>query len=415
MKGFEYRKKLLTILFLLFLVALGYGVILPVLPFFTERLAMGEGASQDSITLQIGLLTSVYPFFQMVLAPFWGRWSDRHGRRILLLMGLLGFIVMQVLIGIVTSLWALYLARIIGGIFTSATIPVGYALISDLTSGNRRDMGIALAGTTYSLGVVLGPFIGGVLSRTDLHWGADWGHFLINDYSVPFLFLAGLGLLFVLPAWRWLGKEDGLKYEPAAKGEVSVVQWRVLFSRLFPYLLLSFVYQMVLTLFETVFSIYSKNELAYPASAIGHGFMVCALVMALLQPVAVSKKTKKYLNRRNQLILGFALFGAGILSLVLVSSLPLVLLFIGLAATGAAFIAPNLTTMVSLEAGPDTGSALGMQKSTDGLGQVIGPIAGSWFFTVDATLPYLLSGSLAIILAFLIARREFKMNYKLIL
>ena len=79
MKTFGYRKKLLTILLLLFLVALGYGVILPVLPFFTERLAMGEGASQDSITLQIGLLTSVYPFFQMVLAPFWGRWSDRRG------------------------------------------------------------------------------------------------------------------------------------------------------------------------------------------------------------------------------------------------------------------------------------------------------------------------------------------------
>lgn len=406
MKAFEYWKKLLTVLCLLFLVALGYGVILPVLPFFTERLAMGEGASQDSITLQIGLLTSVYPFFQMLLAPFWGRWSDRRGRRILLLMGLLGFILMQVLIGLVTSLWALYAARIIGGIFTSATIPVGYALISDLTTGNRRDMGIALAGTTFSLGVVLGPFIGGVLSGTDLHWEADWGHFLINDYSVPFLFLAGLGLLFILPAWRWLGKEEALQYEQADKVEVSAVQWRVLFSRLFPYLLLSFVYQMVLTLFETVFSIYSKNELAYQPSAIGYGFMVCALVMALLQPVAVSKKIKQFINRRNQLVLGFALFGAGILSLLLVSSLPLVLLFIGLAATGAAFIAPNVTTLVSLKGGSDTGSALGLQKSTDGLGQVIGPIAGSWFFTIDTALPYLLSGSLVVVLAFLIAWRK---------
>ncbi|MCB0633988.1 MAG: MFS transporter [Lewinella sp.] len=406
MKTFGYRKKLLTILLLLFLVALGYGVILPVLPFFTERLAMGEGASQDSITLQIGLLTSVYPFFQMVLAPFWGRWSDRRGRRTLLLMGLLGFILMQVLIGLVTSLWALYAARIIGGIFTSASIPVGYALISDLTTGNRRDMGIALAGTTFSLGVVLGPFIGGVLSRTDLHWEADWGHFLINDYSVPFLFLAGLGLVLVLPVWHWLGKEEDLQNEQAAKVEVSAVQWRVLFNRLFPYLLLSFVYQMVLTLFETVFSIYSKDELAYQPSAIGHGFMVCALVMALLQPVAVSKKTKQLINRRNQLVLGFALFGAGILLLLLVSSLPLVLLFIGLAATGAAFIAPNVTTLVSLEAGPDTGSALGLQKSTDGLGQVIGPIAGSWFFTIDTDLPYLLSGSIVIALALLIAWRK---------
>ena len=406
MKAFEYWKKLLTVLCLLFLVALGYGVILPVLPFFTERLAMGEGASQDSITLQIGLLTSVYPFFQMLLAPFWGRWSDHRGRRTLLLMGLLGFILMQVLIGLVTSLWALYAARIIGGIFTSATIPVGYALISDLTTGNHRDMGIALAGTTFSLGVVLGPFIGGVLSGTDLHWEADWGHFLINDYSVPFLFLAGLGLLFIFPAWRWLGKEEALQYEQADKVEVSAVQWRVLFSRLFPYLLLSFVYQMVLTLFETVFSIYSKNELAYQASAIGYGFMVCALVMALLQPVAVSKKAKQYINRRNQLVLGFVLFGAGILSLLLVSSLPLVLLLIGLAATGAAFIAPNVTTLISLKAESDTGSALGLQKSTDGLGQVIGPIAGSWFFTIDTALPYLLSGSLVVVLAFLIAWRK---------
>jgi MFS family permease len=404
MKEFGFvNAKLMTVLITLFTIALGYGVILPVLPFYTERLALGGGATSESITFHIGFLTSVFPFFQMFFAPLWGRWSDKLGRKPLIIIGLLGFVIMQILISLSTSLWMLYLARIIGGIFTSAVIPVSYAFVSDLTSEDNRTSGIALAGTSYSLGIVVGPFIGGILSRTDLHFYLEFGHFLINDFSVPFFFLAIVGLV-LLPI---VGK--GLKNNRSNQEKItnsSSLKWQQIARKLFPFLLLSFIYQLALTLFEAVFSIYSKNELQFDAIKIGYGFMVCALVMALLQPFVVSRKVKEKISSQYQIILGFGIFGLGISLLVFANQLLFVLILIGLLAVGGAFITPNITSLISLKGGKDSGSALGVQKSVDSLGQVIGPIAGSWLLTINSSLPYLLTGISIILISLILLKKQ---------
>ena len=104
--------------------------------------------------------------------------------------------------------------------------------------------------------------------------------------------------------------------------------------------------------------------------------MVCALVMGLLQPVVVSQKVKKIIPGHSQVVLGYAIFGICIILLALANQLFFVLLLIGLLATGGAFITPNITSLISLKGGEEAGEALGIQKSTDSLGQVIGPIAG---------------------------------------
>ena len=399
-----FSPRMMTVLITLFIIALGYGVILPVLPFYTERLALGSGATFENITFHIGFLTSAYPFFQMFFAPLWGRWSDRLGRRPLLIIGILGFIIMQFLIGISTSLWMLYLARIIGGIFTSAIIPVSYALISDLTSEDNRAKGIAYAGTAYSLGIVAGPFIGGILSRTNLHLNLAFGHFLINDYSIPFFFLAVVGLVLLPIVGKGL-KNERSNQEKKVK-DSSSLKWQQIVCKLFPFLLLSFIYQLALTLFEAVFSIYSKNELQFDAIKIGYGFMVCALVMALLQPIVVSRKVKKKVSGQYQFILGFGIFGLGISLLVFANQLLFVLILIGLLAAGGAFITPNITSLISLKGGKDSGSALGIQKSIDSLGQVVGPILGSWLLTINSSLPYLLTGLSIILVALILLRNR---------
>lgn len=401
-----FNSKLVTVFATLFIVALGYGVILPVLPFYTERLALGAGATDESIIFHIGFLTSIFPFFQMLFAPLWGRWSDKLGRRPLLIIGILGFIIMQFLIGISTSLWMLYLARIIGGVFISAVIPVSYALISDLTTKENRARGIAYAGTSYSLGIVAGPFIGGILSQTDLHLNFKFGHFLINDYSIPFFFLVFVGILLLSMAEKGLQSELGNKDSKKIKEKDPPMKWQLMVEKLFPLLILSFIYQVTLTLFEAVFSIYSKNELQFDAIAIGYGFMVCAFVMAILQPFVVSKKVVEKIPGHHQLILGYFIFGLGILLLINADQLISVLTIIGILALGGAFIIPNITSLISLKGGETSGSALGIQKSTDSLGQVIGPIAGSWLLTVNSSLPYFLAGIIAIGVALILGIRE---------
>src|SRR5437870_9880132 len=110
---------------------IGFGITLPVLPFYVERLAVAGGATGDSAALQVGMLSGVYALVQVLFAPLWGRWSDRIGRRPLVLLGITGYVISQILFGLATSLPLLYAARIFGGVLSSATLPVASAYIAD--------------------------------------------------------------------------------------------------------------------------------------------------------------------------------------------------------------------------------------------------------------------------------------------
>ena len=121
------KKRLFVLLACLFVVNIGFGITLPVLPFYTERLALAEGASRNSVGLHVGLLTSIYALMQLLFAPIWGRLSDRVGRKPLLLLGITGYAIAQVLFGLASNLWLLYVARIVGGILSSATLPAAAA------------------------------------------------------------------------------------------------------------------------------------------------------------------------------------------------------------------------------------------------------------------------------------------------
>lgn len=197
-------KRLFVLLACLFVVMIGFGITLPVLPFYVDRLAQAKGGTRQAIVMHVTLLTAVYPMAQLVFAPIWGRWSDRIGRRPLLLMGLAGYVVAQILFGLATSLWLLYAARILGGILSSATLPVSAAYVADATTDSERGRGMAWLGSTSSMGFVVGPALGGILVRPDLHVSARFGHLLIDGISIPFFVAALLGLFTLVAAMRWL-------------------------------------------------------------------------------------------------------------------------------------------------------------------------------------------------------------------
>lgn len=142
----ETKKQLLVLLACVFVVMIGFGVTLPVLPFYVERLALAGGAPRQSIILHVGLLTGVYPLIQLIFAPLWGRWSDRIGRRPLVLIGIAGYVVAQVLFGLAASLRVLYAVRTIGGMLSSATLPVAAAYVADMTTEDERGRGVAWFG-----------------------------------------------------------------------------------------------------------------------------------------------------------------------------------------------------------------------------------------------------------------------------
>src|SRR2546428_1851414 len=161
------RSPLLVIFITVFIDLVGFGIVIPVLPYYAE------GTKFRATPSQIGLLFASYSIMQLVFAPVLGRLSDKYGRRPVLLTSLLGTALGFLILGFATTLWMLFLGRIIDGI-SGGNISTAQAYIADVTTKENRAKGMGLIGAAFGLGFVFGPAIGGVLSR----WGIN----------VPFLF-----------------------------------------------------------------------------------------------------------------------------------------------------------------------------------------------------------------------------------
>jgi len=383
----EKLHRIYLVLLSLFVVMLGYGILLPTLPYYTERLALKDNLDKDTINFHIGLLTSIYPLFQLLFVLVWGKLSDKYGRKPLIVIGLIGFVVMNLLTGLATSLTMLYIARIVGGIFTSAVIPVSNAYLSDITSEKRRTKIMAWSGVAISSGVIFGPVLGGFLSQTNLHFKFSFGIFHLDRFSVPFIFAALLGFFVVLIIVKWL-KNTEIKSRIAS----DVVKFSFSLSKYFiVLLLLSFVMQFVVTLFETVFSIYGKDELAFTSNQVGIGFMLCGSVMAVLQPVFATYG-EKILTSKQQITLGLLISGVSLIVFPFVSNELYVYLMIILFAAGGAMVTPNLLSAVSLISKENTGRNISIQSSTNSIGQILGPVLGTWLIAGGFYYPFIIAG-----------------------
>lgn len=388
----------------LFVVMIGFGISLPVLPFYVERLALKGGASRQSTVLQVSLLTGVYALMQLVFAPLWGRLSDRMGRRPLILVGITGYVATQVMFGLSTSLGLLYAARIVGGILTAATLPVSAAYVVDMTTKEERSRGMAWLGTAASLGVVVGPALGGLLSRRNWHFNWNAGHLRLDGFSTPFFAAAVLGLVTLLAALRWLPESmpkasspGGTSATPATGGPKT--DWTMLVKSLFPLLALTWAAQFALTVFEATFALFAQAKFAFGPAEVGYVFVICGLVMTIFQAGAVGFLAGK-VSEMIQIGVGFALMGAGIGLLATAETKLLVFAFVALLSLGMSLLSPNLSALVSKRAGDRrTGASLGVQNAATSLAQVAGPLLGGVFYVWKPAAPYLFSGGMLLALA----------------
>src|SRR6266436_2079459 len=165
------RSPLVVIFTTVFIDLVGFGIVIPVLPFYAE------GTRFNATPRSVGLLFASYSIMQLIFTPILGRLSDRHGRRPVLLCSIIGTGIGFLILGFATTLWMLFLGRIIDGI-TGGNISTAQAYIADITTKENRAKGMGMVGAAFGLGFVFGPAIGGILSR----WGIN----------VPFLFAAGL-------------------------------------------------------------------------------------------------------------------------------------------------------------------------------------------------------------------------------
>lgn len=165
-----------------FLVMIGFGIVIPILPFLFTGL--GGGA------LSLGIFMASYSIMQFFFAPFWGRLSDRIGRRPVLLIGLGGYGLTFFLFGIAGNIPLLIAFRALSGMISSATLPTVMAYLSDITEGADRSKSMGMIGAAAGLGMIFGPVLGG--------WIGDY------NISLPFFVAGGLALLVLPFAWALL-------------------------------------------------------------------------------------------------------------------------------------------------------------------------------------------------------------------
>jgi DHA1 family tetracycline resistance protein-like MFS transporter len=366
------RSPLLVIFVTVFIDLVGFGIVIPVLPFYVE------GTQFDASPRAVGLLFASYSVMQLIFTPILGRLSDRYGRRPVLFFSLLGTSLGFFVLGFATTLWMLFAGRIIDGI-TGGNISTAQAYIADVTTEENRAKGMGLIGAAFGLGFIFGPAIGGILSR----WGAH----------VPFLFAGGLSLAnatllyFVLP--ETVTKDHPARVS-AATGRWSQLLNAVSQPRLAFVLAVYFLFVTAFSVMTASFGLFTLYRFGFDAHDTGWIFAFVGVVGAAIQGGLIGRLVKMF-GEPLLVIVGALLFAA---SLVLIpftgphTGTPALLALGALFALGNGLATPSLTSLASKSAGAgEQGGVLGVTQSVASLARVVGPlISSALIYSVAATL-----------------------------
>ncbi|WP_336623184.1 MFS transporter [Alkalihalophilus lindianensis] len=381
MKNKEF-KSLFMLMINMFVIMMGIGLVIPILPYYVEAF----GAS----SFELGLLIAVFSFMQFLLAPFWGKMSDKYGRKPLIAIGMFGFAGAEFIFAFATDLWMLFLSRMLAGSFGSAIMPAAMAYVSDRTSPEKRGHGMGMLGAAMALGIVFGPGVGGWLAEVSL--------------ALPFLFagvaatLAGIFSLFLLP--ESLSKEKRAELALTADHSNQFVQmWQAIKSPVGFLLLLVFGLSFGLANFQTIFGMYALHQFNYSPSQVGFIMVLVGVIGAVAQGGLVGRLTLRFGDER--VVLGALLLsGVGYVVMMLAFDLPTVILTTCLFFLGNSILRPAVNTMISKLAGDRQGMIMGLNNSFLSLGNVVGAMLAGLMFEWSMYLPYSM-GALTMFIAFI--------------
>jgi MFS transporter, DHA1 family, multidrug resistance protein len=370
----------LAVLFLaIFIVMLGFGIILPVLQFYAREV----GASP----FEIGLLATSYAFMQFLCAPLWGALSDRVGRKPVFSVGLVGYAVTFVLFGLSHHVWELFLARILGGILSAATLPTAMAYIGDTTPDQRRGGGMGMMGAAMGLGFTLGPGIGGLLGRQSL--------------SLPFFVGAALALATLALSWGAL-PEPARPEWPAVRMSRGEAIRRALGGPQAFFYIVTLVGAFALAGLEGTYALFAQDRLHLSstggAGAIGVVFVIVGLVQAAILGGLVGRLIARWGEER--LVQGgLLLAGAGYLLITATHDVATLALYAAIAGAGHALMRPSIASLISRRTAAGQGLSIGIMDSFDSLGRVVGPAWAGGIYHVGIVLPYLTAAAALLITA----------------
>lgn len=365
------RRSSLGVIFLTVLLdLLGFGIVIPILPLYAEKL--------HATDFQTGILLAIYSVMQLVFSPIWGRLSDRAGRRPVLLISILGSCGSQLGYALAPSFWWLVVARGFAGV-CGANITAAQAYIADVTDEKDRAAGMGMLGAAMGLGFIFGPAVGGLLST--------------RSPNLPFFVAAALaGVNFVSAVV--------ILKEPRSAAErtrARTLTWSGLVRtattpRLLTLMLLYFVVTFGFANLEATFSLYLERKFGFGRREASYMFVYIGVLIVVVQGGLVRILAAR-IGERRMIITGTLLMGAGFLLQYRAEALSWLLVAIAVTAVGNGLNTPSLSSLISRAAAGDRqGGVLGVSQSMGALARVVGPLVGTWTLAFGVTFPYLTGG-----------------------
>lgn len=372
---------------------LGFGIILPLLPYYVESLGAG--------VIAIGLLSATYSLFQLLAAPILGELSDKVGRRPILIFSLAGTTISFILLGLAKSLPLLFISRIIDGA-SGGNISTAQAYVADITSKENRTQGMGFLMAALSLGFILGPATGGLLSRF--------------GYSVPAYVAAGVSLIATVLTYFYL--PESIK-EKKILGILPQKKRRAFFSFKEIYEVLthpnvgivvtiSFFMMLAFSLLQGTFALFTEHTLHLSAEQNGYLFAYLGLVGIIIQ-LFLLKRIIRLIPENKIVVIGILMMAISLLLVAFGGNIPFLLVAITLLAFANGISNPILAGLVSkLSPDDEQGNIMGISQSVGSIARMIGPIVGTIIYAeLGAQSPYLF-GAITLILTAIFAARYLK-------
>lgn len=370
---------LYLLMFNMFITMGGIGIIVPVMPAYLQIFGVGGQV--------LGFLIAGFALAQFLLSPVAGDLSDRHGRKLFIIGGLVLYGTSQILFGLSTDVWMLFVARFLSGAGAAFIMPPIMAFVADITTIEERGKGMGMIGAAMSLGFMIGPGIGGLLANINLHF--------------PFYIAGAVSLIAATISYIVLPNIKSTSKTMAPRENIIQQLAKSIRTPYFVILIVVFTFSFGIANFQSTLSLYLDHKFGYTPTDIAVILTVGGFIGVILQMFVIDKLFKRY-GEMKVILLNLVLAAIMMLLVIYISGFFVILTVATLFSVATTFIRPAVNTLISKLAGAEQGFAAGMNNAYMSLGNMVGPALAGILFDWNINSPYIL-GTIILLACFLLA------------